>query len=822
MTPTLSAAPARRIGGTRRTWFACALLALWTGPLWAQSPTPAAAPAATPTLSLSDVMERSEEARGRLQSIEKKIPPPGSLQQMQADWARLASIVDATADETSRQLDDNPPLSVLLDIETPWRQIRPELVQRKEQLAKLGKQLDGVAAEITQLADETEEVHAALAAAHAPPEVIERDDSLRQAVAAQRQDLLARQRKLLLLRDRATAALAHADEAMADIDSFSQSRVQQIFVSETVPLWRQKVLWDTATLFAQVRQTLADFAQPLLPYLRHSGWKLLAQLLIFVLTALLLRQGRATAAAWSQRDVVLERFVGITQHPWSAALLASLVTMIPIESDAPRIIWVIAGALAIPATLRIASRVIDPQRYFLVYLLTIYSGVALLRSVFSASAPLLQGCVAVEALLACGLTWWVVRRRADRFGPRAAHYVRTYGTLGVVLLVTNFVGVIWGYLDLAQLVMFVTLGGASIGVILLMSARVALGLSAYLLRVRPLTDLRLVRRNRDRILRIITRALTGVLVVAWCILVLRDLRLFDGFLATLQGVMDVPFKRGAISVSLGDVVGFVITLWISWLLSSFIRFVLDEDIYPRVTLPRGVPYALSTLLHYLILVFGFFVALGVLGVDLTKATILAGALSVGVGFGLQNVVNNFVSGLILLFERPVQVGDTVLIRGVAGEIQHIGIRSCVVRTGDGAEVILPNAVLISDPVTNYTMSNRLRRMTIAVGAAYGSDPAVVTELLRSVAVAHDGVITSPAPSSQFTGFGDSALNFQLQVWTDRFDSWGAVQSELYLAVYKALTDAGIQIPFPQHDVHIDNTAPLPVRVVSGDGGNDKP
>ena len=237
------------------------------------------------------------------------------------------------------------------------------------------------------------------------------------------------------------------------------------------------------------------------------------------------------------------------------------------------------------------------------------------------------------------------------------------------------------------------------------------------------------------------------------------------------------------------------------------------------TLPRGVPFALSTLLHYLILVFGFFVALGVLGVDLTKATILAGALGVGVGFGLQNVVNNFVSGLILLFERPVQVGDTVVIDDVTGEVQHIGIRSCVVRTWDGAEVILPNALFISDPVTNWTLSNRLRRITLAVGVAYGSDPAVVTELLRTVAAAYPGVLAFPEPLALFTGFGDSALNFQLRVWTDRSDSWVAVQSDLYLAIYKTLVEAGIPIPFPQHDVHIDNTAPLSVRVVDGSGGS---
>jgi potassium efflux system protein len=161
----------------------------------------------------------------------------------------------------------------------------------------------------------------------------------------------------------------------------------------------------------------------------------------------------------------------------------------------------------------------------------------------------------------------------------------------------------------------------------------------------------------------------------------------------------------------------------------------------------------------------------------------------------------------------VQVGDTVQIRDVTGQMQHIGIRSCVVRTWDGAEVIFPNAVLIAEPVTNWTLSNRLRRLTLSVGVAYGTDPAVVIELLRGVAKAHDGVLAFPEPLFWFTGFGDSALNFQMRAWTDRYDSWGTLQSDLYLATYKMLSDAGIQIPFPQRDVHIDSVAPLPVRVV---------
>jgi potassium efflux system protein len=810
---------ADQIGRTRLARLPCVLLlvVLSAARLLAQAPTLSPPPPATPTLSLSEMMERSEAARVRLQAIQKQVPPPDELLRMQTDLSRRAAQVEATADEISRRLDEHPPLSVLPDLSSVWLQMRPELTQSKEQVARLSKKLGTLAGEITQLAADAEQAHAALSAAHAPPEIIERDDLLRRAIAEEQNDLLAWQGKLLLLRGRATEILARADAAKADIENFRRAGIRDFFQPETVPLWRQGILWNGAALTAQVRQALTDFVQPLLPYLRRNWWKLGVQVLIFVLTALLLWRGRATVAAWPQRDVVLERFVGITQRPWSAALVASVVAVLPIEREAPRILFVIAGVLGISATLRLVTRVIDPRRGFLAYVLTIYAGAALLRGAFSASTPLLQAFVVVEALVACGLTWWVVQRRADRCGPRAERWVRLYGPFGIVLLAASFVAALCGYLDLGQFLVSATMGSAGFGGILIITTRVALGLSAYWLRVWPLGNLRLVRRNRDRILRSVTRTLTVLMTVLWVLLVLRNLRLLEGFLTALQTVLEVRLERGAISISLGDIVGFAITIWVSWLLSTFIRFVLEEEIYPRVTLPRGVPHLLSTLLHYVILVFGFFVALGVLGVDLTKATIVAGALGVGIGFGLQNVVNNFVSGLILLFERPVRVGDSVAIRDVAGEMQHIGIRSCVVHTWDGAEVILPNALLISDPVINWTLSDRLRRITLSVGVAYGTDPAVVIELLRGVVTGRDGVLASPEPLLWFTGFGDSALNFQVRVWTARYDSWGALQSELYLATYKVLSDAGIQIPFPQRDVHIEGTVPLPVRVVD-DGG----
>jgi potassium-dependent mechanosensitive channel len=182
-------------------------------------------------------------------------------------------------------------------------------------------------------------------------------------------------------------------------------------------------------------------------------------------------------------------------------------------------------------------------------------------------------------------------------------------------------------------------------------------------------------------------------------------------------------------------------------------------------------------------------------------TVFAGALGVGVGFGLQNVVQNFVAGLILLFEQPIHVGDAVQVGDLQGRIRRIGIRASVLHTLQGAEVIIPNSELTSNQVTNWTLSDQQRRLDLPVGLAYGTAPAQVITLLEGVARDHPGVLPEPPPRCLFVGYGDSAINFELRVWAD-YDSASSVSSGLAAAVYDAVNAAGLSFPFPQREVRL--------------------
>jgi small-conductance mechanosensitive channel len=271
----------------------------------------------------------------------------------------------------------------------------------------------------------------------------------------------------------------------------------------------------------------------------------------------------------------------------------------------------------------------------------------------------------------------------------------------------------------------------------------------------------------------------------------------------LVSIWESKLKIGEeVNISFGSVLTFIITLWVASLLSKMISSIFEHDVSKNLQLKRGVPKTISVMLKYAILTIGFLIAVAAAGMDLKNLTLVISALGVGIGFGLQDVINNFISGLILLFERPIQHGDTIEVGELWGKVKKIGIRSSVIVTFDGSEVIVPNGMLISQEVTNWTLSDNKRRLDVEVGVEYGSNLEQVIDILVKCASAHKEVMDDPPPSAWFTGFGDSSINFKLVFWYPSFDGGLTVKSEVALAVDNALKDAGITIPFPQQDVYV--------------------
>jgi potassium efflux system protein len=215
-----------------------------------------------------------------------------------------------------------------------------------------------------------------------------------------------------------------------------------------------------------------------------------------------------------------------------------------------------------------------------------------------------------------------------------------------------------------------------------------------------------------------------------------------------------------------------------------------------------------------VLLLGFFFTLAAAGIQLDRLTVLAGALGVGIGFGLQNVVQNFVAGILLLFGGPIKIGDKIQIGELTGEVRAIGFRASTVRTYQGAEVIVPNSKLVADQVVNWTLSDQKRRIEIDIGVEYGTDPERVLDLLKQVGRQHPKVLNEPAPAALFVRHGDNSLDFQLLVWST-FDDAGGVKSELTTAINRQLVHEKIGMPFPQRDLNLKSVAPEILEALRG-------
>jgi potassium-dependent mechanosensitive channel len=424
-------------------------------------------------------------------------------------------------------------------------------------------------------------------------------------------------------------------------------------------------------------------------------------------------------------------------------------------------------------------------------------------------APLVeQVLLCVESLSAMAVAAWLLYSEPLRHPPASAaatgrtHALRVFVKFVMICLAVGLVAGAAGYMRLARLITPGTLSAGALALLLYALLRVVSGTVAIALRVWPLLRLQMVRNHCDRIESWIHRTFVWLAVAGWAYRSLGHIGLLDQLQSLGSAILGIRLERGSISISIEDILAFVLTLWAASLLSSFIRFILREEVYTRRGVAPGLSYAYSRLINYVILAVGFLVGLGVLGMDLTKVSVLAGAFGVGIGFGLQEVVNNFVCGLILLFERPVHVGDIVEVGDLQGEVRKIGIRASTVRTYRGADIIVPNSQFITANVTNWTLSDQLRRIDLPVGVNYASAPKQVIEVLETVARANPGVLEKPPPQCLFMGYGDSSINFELRAWTDQFNTWRAIRSELASAVYDAVRAAGMSFPFPQREVRL--------------------
>lgn len=593
------------------------------------------------------------------------------------------------------------------------------------------------------------------------------------------------------LRLRIGARIAEAEGLLQAIRNELWRRSAPSMLSASYEKALREVL-DRETLLSKVR----DVRWPDPRFWRRTGWIVALQIALVVLVFGLLRRNRARLLAsdrWrflSERSAAAAGLVGV-------GLPAILYPVLyPVLPPLWRfLLWTVVGLSAA----RLVTGLLEAGwRRRLVYLL---AGLFLLNQALRVAEippPIFRLYVFGVAAAGAVLCLWRARVAARLRDDWYAWALR----LAAILLAAVTVAQIFGYANLAAHLLDAAIQTTFLLLLAWVLEVLAHGALDFVVRSTLWQRLPLGRRHADRLQTGILWAVRILLGLAVWGLVMEVWRISESPWKAIQALLAFGFSAGDTRITVGLVSAAALLLYGALFTSWVVQGLLENEVYPRRGVDRGTGLSINRLVHYVLVLVGFLAALSALGLELRNLTILVGAFGIGIGFGLQTIVNNFVSGLILLFERPIKVGDVVELDGEWGVVRKLGLRATVVETLQQSEVIVPNADLVAGKVTNWTLSTRMVRAVVPVGVAYGSDVDKVMEILQAVAEELPEVRKNPPPQVLFRAFGESSLDFELRVWVSDVDDRLRVLSELHRAIDRRFREAGVEIPFPQRDLHV--------------------
>ena len=483
-------------------------------------------------------------------------------------------------------------------------------------------------------------------------------------------------------------------------------------------------------------------------------------------------------------------------RPVSTIIILMVLSTVVVYDDAPKSFREMILYIAMIPFLRIIQTVIHKKvepyfyTYFLLYFLSLMEKNAIGYDLDDRF---------VNIAISVGLIGLIVRfvhyKTADFVEMDIIRKV-IYKALPLVtlLLMISIVANIYGAMLLSEKIAHGVFTAIHSSIIFYVLTIILSGYVIILLRRRISSASNILEKYAAKIERTVTLVIKVFMVLWWFKILIKVLGLETNLNALIDTIFALTWEVGSTTISLQAIIYFLTIMVGTWILSRLIQIVLKVEVFSRFQFSRGVPTAISTTLNYIIVISGILIAFSSLGVSTEQFAIVFGALGVGIGFGLRNIIANFISGVIMVFERPIQIGDTIEVDDTMGKVLSIGTRASSVQTFDGSEVIVPNESFISSKVINWTLSDERRRKVLQIKVAFDSDIETVLEIMRSVALNNDDVLKDPEPLPTFQGFGDYYLEFKLYYWLT--ENLIVAQSDVAIAVYKGLKEANIATPMP--------------------------
>ncbi len=749
-----------------------------------------------------DIPSRADADEKFGQNVQRRVAASDVVQRHVAKLQELAVAVDRLTDFTDGTELAQLPVQRLESLERHWQVYERAVDQARTDVAR-----DTVAGseDAADLARRRAAWQATSVEPYLSPALVQRSLELIEMLDKAQQSLAAPLGKLLELGRKGNALAAQVQAGLSDVVAQVAEQDRRLAVMDAPLFWqavpagvRQEDVGSALRRSLQIETTFA-----------HAHDAAHARLLIALGALALLMLPAMFWLRWRGRQLVdAGQLNRETQHalarPWAAWLLLVAGMAVLYDVQGPNLrqqaVMVLAWIPVLGLLQRRILSLVGPWAYLsaMFYLSNVV--VSMLVSNQWIYRVLLLGLTLAMLLT---LSWHIRRARGESAESEWSGRIWMLLRWSACAVLAAAAGAnILGNVSLASMLVSATLDSSYAALAIYAGAKVLLAVLQVLSSGPKLPAL--VARHAGTVLPAALSAGRALLALAWAVYTLQAFRVYRPASTALLALLNHEFRVGELALSLGGLLTFCVATWAAFWLARTIRMLLAENVLPGLSLPRGVGNSISTLSYYGVLFLGLLSALAAAGFHVGQLAIVFGALGVGIGFGLQDVVRNFVAGLILMFERPIQRGDTVDVGGMLGRVSDIGLRATTVTTFDGADVVVPNGLLLADKLVNWTLSGTRRRINLEFGLAYAVDSRQATELLVKIAHEVDGVAFAPAPTAIVVGLSNGVQDVSLRAWTREQADWVQVRSELAMRVRDGLAAAGIEMALPQRELRVTN------------------
>ena len=768
---------------------------------------------AIPTaIKVTNIIQGVEEANEEIKTTARKIRLSNSVKEIDSLYPPFAKFIEAQEKRKKHFVDANPNRQKINNLIRKWEGYYDQL-SRWESTINEYEERNMIVQEIVTFKEKTWDLTYKNAVKEKLPlEVLTSVRLVRNDYRKINKQITKENNDFLVLESKINKYKLLVIEVFDDLNKLKNSEVYDLFYLRHEPLWRASFKdTDRDEGEKDEVESISDNILGISKYVQASEHSIYLYVLFMGLMVFLIIMLKKAFEKYpfNEED-------GDLQNSKDVILNHSIISMVFIGLVVAKLFFantpMLFGNIVVLMILLLSIPLVQPYMYKrfkkIVYFIVLFYILDTAKTYMWFSSAQYRLYLLFEALLVVGVligfTRPYLKTRKMKIGSFGLLLIRVTPVIYGLLFIST-VSNILGYTNLTDLTLKIsTQSGVFTLVfygILMISGGISTGLIHWHFNTKTTIDEEKKFALELKLLRII-RVLA---FVAWFLFFLGMIDLLAPITQFFTDILSEPYKFGSITFTLGDILRFIVILIVSFVSTSIVSFLFDsgEVSFKLIKVPKGVPAAISLVIRYFIIGFGIVLALSSLGIDLGKFNLMAGALGLGIGFGLQTVISNFVSGLILVFERPIHVGDTVEVNNLLGTVHRIGVRSSSIITFDGAEVVVPNNNLIANDLINWTLSDSIKRVEILIGTTYGSDPNQILKILMEAAMSNKDTLKNPLPQALFSEFGESSLNFKLRFWV-HYEVGLQAKSDVSIEVYNKFAENGIEIPFPQRDLHIKN------------------